>query len=412
MPWWTSKVRRAGAFGSIAALLIAGLVAVAAVHAERPRAAAAVASPTPAVPHAVGPAAEVARPSDPPAARATPPACSNLSELAHWPLARLASQVLMLSVGEDDIASVTPLIRDGVGGMLITGTSGVPGLAQSLASLRGVAGPVPPLFAVDAEGGRVQRLGPLLPPLASPRQLAATRTPGEVRDDGQRLGTALHELGITMDFAPDADLTDGPAGGPIGDRSFSNDADVTATYAGAFAQGLEAAGVVPVAKHFPGHGHADGDTDLAPAVTPPIERLRTSDLRSFTTLIAHGIPAVMVGHLTVPGVTDAGRPASVSPAAIGLLRRGLGFGGLIVTDSLSMGAISRSGLSVPDAAVAALEAGADLLLFTSNQDAPDAVGAIGRAVTSGALPMARLQDAAARVLAIKHVDLCRAARQP
>lgn len=318
----------------------------------------------------------------------------------------------MLSVSEDDLASVTPLIRDGVGGMLITGTSGNPGLAQGLAALRAVAGPVPPLFAVDAEGGRVQRLGALLPSLASPRELASSLTPAEVRDDGRRLGTALHDLGITMDFAPDADLTDGPAGGPIGDRSFSNDPEVAASYAGAFAHGLEAAGVIPVAKHFPGHGHADGDTDLAPAVTPPIAILRASDLRSFTALIADGIPAVMVGHLTVPGVTDPDRPASVSPAAIGLLRNGLGFGGLIVTDSLSMGAISRSGLSVPDAAVAALGAGADLLLFTSNEDAPAAVGAIATAVKSGALPMSRLQDAAARVIAIKHVDLCRTARQP
>jgi len=326
--------------------------------------------------------------------------------VAGWSLARQASQVLVLSAPADDVASDTALVHSGVGGVLLTGAASPPSLAGALAALHAAGGRVPPLVAVDEEGGRVERLGGLIGSLASARQQGASLSPQQVEDGAAALGRRLKAVGVDVDFAPDADLDGGSALRPIGDRSFSADPERAATYAGAFARGLERGGVVPVIKHFPGHGSADGDTDLQAATTPPLDRLRSADLRPFATLVRAGVPAVMVGHLQVPGLTEPGRPASISPAAIGLLRHDLGFGGVIMTDSLSMGAISRAGLSVPQAVVQALEAGADAVLFTSNGDAPPAVGAIGEAVTTGALAPARLQEAVVRVLALKHVDLC------
>ncbi|GAC1308777.1 MAG: glycoside hydrolase family 3 N-terminal domain-containing protein [Acidimicrobiales bacterium] len=326
--------------------------------------------------------------------------------MAAWPVPRQAAQVLMLSVTADAVATAGPAVQSGIGGMLLSGSTAPPGLARALADLHAAGGSVPPLVAVDEEGGRVQRIGGIAPPLASARQQAASLTVAQVEDQAAAVARRLHEAGVDMDFAPDADIDAGSALRPIGDRSFSGEPDTAGRYAVAFARGLRHGGLIPVVKHFPGHGRADGDTEVTSATTPGIDALRGGDLVPFEALIADGVPAIMVGHLTVPGLTEPGRPASLSSAANALLRRDLGFDGLVVTDSLSMGAIARSGLSIAQATVAALRAGADLVVFTSNEDAPGAITAIGASVSSGSLSAARLQDAVTRVLTLKHVDLC------
>lgn len=337
---------------------------------------------------------------------ATPTRCTTAGEVAAWPLSRQAAQVLMLSVRADAVATAESAALSGIGGMLLSGSTAPPGLARAVGDLHAAGGTVPPLVAVDEEGGRVQRIGGVAPPLASARQQAASLTVAQVEDQAAVVARRLHDAGVDMDFAPDADIDGGSPLRPIGDRSFSGDPDIAAHYAVAFARGLRRGGLIPVAKHFPGHGRADGDTEVTPATTPGIDALRVGDLRPFEALIADGVPAIMLGHLTVPGLTEPGRPASLSSAANALLRRDLHFDGLVVTDSLSMGAISRSGFSVAQATVAALRAGSDLVVFTSNEDAPGAIAAIGASVNSGSLSAARLQDAVTRVLALKHIDLC------
>ena len=312
----------------------------------------------------------------------------------------------MLSVTAEAVPTAGPLVQSGIGGVLLSGSTAPAGLARSLADLHAAGGSVPPLVAVDEEGGRVQRIGGVVPPLASARQQAASLTVAQVEDQATAIARRLHDAGVDMDFAPDADIDAGPALRPIGDRSFSGDPVTAGRYAVAFARGLRRGGLIAVVKHFPGHGRADGDTEVTSATTPGIDVLRAADLIPFEALIADGVPAVMVGHLTVPGLTEPGRPASLSSAANALLRRDLRFDGLVVTDSLSMGAIGRSGNSVAQATVAALRAGSDLVVFTSNGDAPGAIAAIAAAVNSGSLPAARLQDAVTRVLSLKHVELC------
>jgi beta-N-acetylhexosaminidase len=166
--------------------------------------------------------------------------------------------------------------------------------------------------------------------------------------------------------------------------------------------------VVPVVKHFPGEGSASADTDVAPAATPPLSTLQQADLLPFEAAIRSGLPAVMVGNASVPGLSTA--PASLSPSVItGLLRRQLGFQGLVLTDALSATAISATGLTVPEASVKALEAGADMVVFdsaTPDTDARAVVAAVEAAVTSGALPPGQLDQSVGRVLDAKRVDLC------
>jgi beta-N-acetylhexosaminidase len=183
---------------------------------------------------------------------------------------------------------------------------------------------------------------------------------------------------------------------------------------------MQAGGIVPVVKHFPGLGDASGNTDYGPATTQPLAALRAAGLVPFQAAIAAGAPAVMIANAAVPGLTNL--PASLSPAVVnGLLRHDLGFDGLVLTDSLSAGAISQSGYQLPQAAVAAIGAGADMILFGSTLTPADVallspgnvsatinqiVGAIVAATASGAISTARLNAAVLHVLAVKHVQLC------
>jgi beta-N-acetylhexosaminidase len=253
--------------------------------------------------------------------------------------------------------------------------------------------------------------------------MAQTMTPGEVHALAASVGTSMIRLGVDVNLAPVLDLDAGPgpsATDPDGLRSFSAVPATAARYGVAFMTGMEAAGVVPVVKHFPGLGGSSGNTDFGAAATLPLSTLQTTGLVPFRAAIAAGAPAVMVANASVPGLT--GLPASVSPAVInGLLRQDLGFTGLVLTDSLSAGAITQAGYRLPQAATAAIAAGADMILFGSTLTATETVqlgpgnlaatinlivGAIVAATAAGTIPIARLDAAVVHVLAVKHVHLC------
>jgi beta-N-acetylhexosaminidase len=218
---------------------------------------------------------------------------------------------------------------------------------------------------------------------------------------------------VTMDLAPVLDLSDssGPdAAHPDGPRSFSVHAPIATAYGLAFAAGLLQAGVIPVVKHFPGLGQASYNTDFGPASVPPLSVLEAGSLRPFQAAIAAGVPAIMVGNASIPGVTG-GLPASLSASAVtGLLRHRLGFRGLILTDSLSALAVQDAGYAVPQAAARAIEAGADLVLFNTADPAATVnaiIASITSAIMSGRMSVTQLDDAVEDVLSAKGVSLCR-----
>jgi beta-N-acetylhexosaminidase len=177
----------------------------------------------------------------------------------------------------------------------------------------------------------------------------------------------------------------------------------------AFARGLLAGGVIPVVKHFPGLGQASYNTDFGRASDPPLSVLQRSSLLPFKAAITARLPVVMVGHVSVPGLT--GRlPASLSPAAVtGLLRHQLGFHGLVLTDSLSAAAIADAGFSVERAAPRAIAAGDDMVLFNATDPTSTGnavIASISAAVASGRLPRLRLNEAVAHVLTAKGINVC------
>ncbi len=338
--------------------------------------------------------------------------------LTKWKLPALAAETLVVPVEATAISTMTPAARDGFGGIILFGEDAKANFAAQLARVQAAsANGYPLLVMTDEEGGGVWRLANLVPGIPWPQTMGRTLTPDQISADAGRVGADLVHLGVSVDLAPVLDV-DGRAvepgpGDPDGFRSFGGTASVVAADATAFLEGLTNSGETAVVKHFPGLGGTNVNTDVAPAATRPWSVLQTTGLVPFRRAIAAGTPAVMLSNASIPGLTTL--PASISPAAVHALRVTLGFSGLIVTDSLSAGAISARHLSVPSAAVDALRAGADEILFgmpsapaTPMSLALQVRASIVAAVVHGRLARTALVAAAAQVISVRH-DLCASA---
>ncbi|GIE77496.1 hydrolase [Actinoplanes philippinensis] len=218
------------------------------------------------------------------------------------------------------------------------------------------------------------------------------------------LGRELADAGITLDYAPDADVNSNPGNPVIGVRAFGAEPHLVARHTSAFIRGLQSAGVAGCAKHFPGHGDTAVDSHHdVPVIDRSEAELAACELVPFRAAIAAGARAVMTGHLLVPA-WDRDLPATLSPRILtGLLREELGFDGLIVTDGIEMQGVRRR-FGLEGATVRALAAGVDAICVggdhADEQTAIRLRDAIVAAVRSGELPEARLRDAVARVRAL------------
>jgi beta-N-acetylhexosaminidase len=330
----------------------------------------------------------------------TAPTCADV--VAKLPLRRRLAQLLMVGLNPASPDDAVQLVQDEqVGGLFIGGNDTASLHNGEIAKARAVAA-LPLFVGIDEEGGRVQRIPGPYGRLPSARTMATTMNTTQVRSLATSLGNELRGLGVNVDFAPDADVSDQPANAVIGDRSFSNNPTVVTAYAGAFAAGLRASGVLPVLKHFPGHGHAVGDSHTGSAIDPPLSSLLTDDLVPYRTLPSAGRSAVMVGHLEVPGLTG-GLPASLSPAAYQLLRTTYAFNGVAFTDDLGSMIAVTARYTLPDSVLLALRSGADVALWTTDSQLPQVLDRLTAATASGELPMDRVNQAATRVLTAKGV---------
>lgn len=311
----------------------------------------------------------------------------------------------LLMVGVTGAADARAVAADHhVGGIMIGSWTDMSMLSDG--SLPGIvnAGPLPLAVSVDEEGGRVSRLSGLIGSQPPARALAAANTPEQVYAIALERGRKMRNLGITVDFAPVVDVTDAPDDTVIGDRSFGADPTTVTDYAGAYARGLREAGVLPVLKHFPGHGSGSGDSHTGSVVAPSLEQLKDTDLVPYRTLTAQPPVGVMVGHLEVPGLTGS-EPASLSPEAYGLLRSG-GYGGppfngLVFTDDLSGMQAITDRFGIADAVLRALQAGADVALWLSTDQVPAVLDRLEAAVGAGELTMSSVDAAVMRIAATK-----------
>ena len=345
----------------------------------------------------------LAPPPSQPAATPAPAAPSSTRPCRPAPLETRAGTVLVVGIGDATTAD-DPLAREvsalGVGGVILLGPN-VVSESQVRTLVEGLRRQSPHglLVSVDEEGGRVSRLKPIIGPTPSARQLGQRPRPEIVATAAER-GATLDDLGFDLILAPVVDADGGAANGAIGDRSFAATPTEAGRHAGAFVEGLRRAGVAATVKHFPGQGGLDDSHDGTVVFEAPLDEVEATAAAGFGPALEAGAPAVMISHVTFPALGPL--PASLEPAAYRLLRS-LGFDGVAVTDAINMSAVTDQ-WSLPEAAVMALGAGADLVVATPGREATSMRDALVAAVGDGRLPEHRLDEAVARVLVLRGED--------
>ena len=260
-----------------------------------------------------------------------------------------------------------------------------------------------PLFlSVDEEGGRVSRLPAGLPKLPTSEKIGKLNDESVGYRAGAYLAGVLNEFGYNMNFAPVLDVNSNPRNPVIGDRSFGSDPYQVAKLGISTMHGMMDNGIIPVVKHFPGHGDTVVDSHKSlPKEETTLEALRNVELVPFQKAIEEGADVVMVAHILFPAL-DPNYPSSMSKAIItGLLRNEMQFEGVIITDDLTMGAIAND-YTIPEAAVQSFIAGSDLLLVVRNYEGQIAtIKALKKAIATGEITEERLNESVKRILTLK-----------
>lgn len=262
-----------------------------------------------------------------------------------------------------------------------------------------------PFISIDQEGGVVQRI-------KKTSKINATNIPqmfdiGKTGDTdlakqvGNVIGTELSVFGFNMDFAPDCDVFSNPKNTVIGHRAFSDDPNIVADMSIALSEGIKQSGLIPVCKHFPGHGDTVSDTHIGFAVSnKTLDELYETELIPFKTQIENGADMIMVAHISLPEINGDKTPATLSSNIVtDLLRDDLGFGGVAITDSMSMGAITEN-YSTSDATVMAVKAGIDMILMPN--DPIKAYNSLIEAVKNNEISEERINESVLRILKLKY----------
>lgn len=349
---------------------------------------------------APGPASSVNLIANTSATTVSTPQDSLVECLATWTLRDRIALLVWPGAYSDQWTQVEQTVRDlHVGGVLLMQADErfAFDLAVHLDALEQLS-PHGLLIATDEEGGDVQRLRALepMPSQADMSQMAQAERTLLLDRHAQVVAAA----GIDVVLGPIVDVRPVVGSDPLGaGRLFLGDPQAVTTLGAEYVAAWQRAGMLAVLKHFPGHGGATADTHDALATTPPLAAMRSYDLLPFEQLAATGA-AVMVGHLSVPGLTDS-QPASMNAAAISLLRE-LGYAdALVLSDALGMDAI---GVAVADAAVLSVQAGIDVVIFTGIGDTLAVIDAIELAVNDGRLTMANIDDSTLRVARLLEAD--------
>lgn len=316
----------------------------------------------------------------------------------------------MIFAGIDDYtmneAARKLIVTDHVGGIIlykpnVKDTKQLVSLVNELKKANG-GNKLPLWLGVDEEGGRVTRLPDEIIKTPTSQTIGQKGKTQLARSIGQLLGKELNAYGLNMDFAPDLDINSNPKNPVIGDRSFGSNASIVSSYGIPMMNGIQEMKVVPVVKHFPGHGDTSVDSHIGlPIVQNDLNRLRTVELLPFKEAIKNQADAIMVAHILLPKI-DAKYPASMSKTIMtDLLRKELGFQGLIMTDDMTMGAIAEN-YEMGEAAVKSVLAGSNVVMVGHDPLKAEAVlTALRTAVQSGRIPMDVIDQSVAQVAKLK-----------
>lgn len=316
----------------------------------------------------------------------------------------------MITIGIDGYSvddTAKQLITDKkVGGVILfkDNISNSNQLLQLINDIKGInsTNKIPIFISVDQEGGRVNRLPSEIKSLPSNEIIGNKNDNKLAYDIGKNIGYALGSFGFNMDFAPVLDVNSNPNNTVIGDRSFSNDKDKVASLGASEINGFKDSNIISVAKHFPGHGDTATDSHYAlPIINKTLDELKSVEFVPFKKAIEEKVPAIMVSHILMPQI-DANNPASMSKTIItDILRKDLKFDGLIVTDDMTMGAVTNE-LDITTACINSINAGADLLLVCHGYDNEiNVINAIKDAVNNGIISIDTINNSVYRILSLK-----------
>ena len=262
---------------------------------------------------------------------------------------------------------------------------------------------IPMFISIDQEGGRVQRLSMLSEASNIPYMYYVGKMNDEKlsEDVGKVVGEELRVIGVNMDFAPVLDIYENKENTVIGKRSFGESKEIVSKQALAFSKGLESTGVIPVYKHFPGHGNTKEDSHYElPVVSKTKEELLNDDLVPFKEAIKNDAKVIMIGHLAVPEITHDNTPASLSRELItDLLKKELGYNGLVITDALNMGALTKN-YNQDEIYVKAINAGVDILLMPPGS--VKALESIRKSVNDGLISEDTINKSVKKILKLKY----------
>ena len=275
-------------------------------------------------------------------------------------------------------------------------------LAEFIKEIRELNGT--PLLAIDEEGGRVARIANNenfdVPKYESMAAIAESGDPNDAYKAAFTIGSYIKEYGFDIDFAPVSDVNTNPDNIIIGPRAFSDDPETAADFVVSYLNGLDSAGIVGTLKHFPGHGDVKADTHFGYAQTNKTwKELLKCEMVPFKAGIDAGAQMIMTAHIAVPKVTGDDLPSTLSPVILqDKLRDELGFDGVIVTDAMDMGAITKQ-FSNTEATIKAIQAGVDIILCP--QDFVEAFDAVVKAVEKGEIEESRIDESVHRILKLK-----------
>ena len=262
---------------------------------------------------------------------------------------------------------------------------------------------LPPFLMIDEECGSVSRLAPLFGPTPSAMAVGAAEDPEYARAVGREIGGSLREMGLNLNLGPVLDCSSNPDNLVIGNRSFGRDPHRAAACGAAYARGLREAGVLACGKHFPGHGDTAVDSHLdLPVIGKSLAAMEKTELVPFAAAIREGIDALMTAHICFPALEESSVPATLSEKVIGgLLRRKMGFDGLVISDGMEMQAVMRL-CGMEEAVLRALGAGVDIALIC-HEPLLAAAGAdrLLRAAETGALNAENILRSDARIRGVK-----------
>lgn len=331
------------------------------------------------------------------------------SLLAVLTLSQKIGQMIMTGVDEKAITPTTcQLIQQTSPGAIVyrkVNADSPDQLRQFSAALQECAQSAPgiPLFiAIDHEGQYVTRFESGVTVFPAALAQGATGGPGNAYRVSLAASQELAFSGINMVLGPVADVLMDYDNTVISQRSFGGDPQQVGLFVAQSVMGYIQGGVTPVLKHFPGHGGVSGDSHYTqPVDTADIQAVENFYLPPFIAGLEAGAPVVMFSHVVFPSIDESEQPASISGPTVRLLRDGLSFQGIVLTDSMGMGAITGRGLNVPEASVKAVLAGVDILLITSPQLARGTHERLLLAVQHGEIPVEMVDDAVRRILTVK-----------